>query len=78
MEIRLSLRGNGSCISGDCKHIYRLNLKDINMVVCRHQNLTLLGSDKGNNKYYRCEDCGYGIIVTADGDMYQIPPKKEE
>ena len=48
------------------------------MVVCRHQNLTLLGSDKGSNKYYRCEDCGYGIIVTADGDMYQIPPKKEE
>ncbi len=50
----------------------------MHMVDCTHERIELLGSDKGNNRYYRCLDCGYGIVVTSDGDVYQIPPRKEK
>lgn len=33
---------------------------------CRHKSTISLGSDKGNNQYYQCQDCGATIIVKGE------------
>lgn len=33
---------------------------------CRHKSTTSLGSDKGNNQYYQCQDCGAVVIVKGE------------
>lgn len=49
---------------------------------CRHESIVMLGSDKGNNQYYQCQDCGAAIVVEGESrpeaERKRIEREKEE
>jgi len=43
---------------------------------CSHDNIELIGEEKcerGVNKYFRCLKCRNVLVLSEDGELYEIP-----
>lgn len=49
---------------------------------CPHESIVQLGSDKGNNEYYLCQECGAAMIregkVSPEDERERIERENEE
>ncbi|KXA93757.1 hypothetical protein AKJ66_01175 [candidate division MSBL1 archaeon SCGC-AAA259E22] len=44
---------------------------------CPHGSTIMLGSDKGNNQYYQCQECGAVIIIEGESSPEQERERME-
>ncbi len=46
---------------------------------CPHDRIELIGEQKGEkgvNKYFKCLTCGNVLILSEEGELYEVPAAK--